>query len=428
MKAHRLLMGVVAGVLLFCLLAPATAGGQPSPDPTMRRNELANAIEGASAAEVAAITELEGATARRQELEAQVAALDGQASDAAQKVNAAEAEIARIAAQIEMVQYEIERIQAEIEESKARFNESTVTLYKGSGNGGGSVFSLLSTAAGAHELIAGSKYVGENSRRLERDLQRQGSLKDQLDNAKRDLEQKESEAHEAERVAAEERDRVTQLRAAADAEREQATAAEAQEQQIIEGIRSRKAEFEAEYSAVQAQIQAQIAASVSRGNPAPSPSPSGPAASVTRGNPTPTPSAARPGPAPTSRNARFMWPVNGPVTSGFGPRTHPISGGTRIHNGVDIGASSGTPIKAADTGTVVMAGSNGGYGNWTLIDHGGGLATGYAHQSSIGVRVGQRVTRGEVIGRVGSTGASTGPHLHWEVRVNGNPVNPMGWV
>ena len=334
----------------------------------------------------------------------------------------------RIAAQIEMVQYEIERIQAEIEESKARFNESTVTLYKGSGNGGGSVFSLLSTAAGAHELIAGSKYVGENSRRLERDLQRQGSLKDQLDNAKRDLEQKESEAHEAERVAAEERDRVTQLRAAADAEREQATAAEAQEQQIIEGIRSRKAEFEAEYSAVQAQIQAQIAASVSRGNPAPSPSPSGPAASVTRGNPTPTPSAARPGPAPTSRNARFMWPVNGPVTSGFGPRTHPISGGTRIHNGVDIGASSGTPIKAADTGTVVMAGSNGGYGNWTLIDHGGGLATGYAHQSSIGVRVGQRVTRGEVIGRVGSTGASTGPHLHWEVRVNGNPVNPMGSV
>jgi murein DD-endopeptidase MepM/ murein hydrolase activator NlpD len=88
----------------------------------------------------------------------------------------------------------------------------------------------------------------------------------------------------------------------------------------------------------------------------------------------------------------------------------------------------GTPIKAADDGTVVMAGPNGGYGNWTLIDHGGGLATGYGHQSSIGVRVGQHVSRGEVIGQVGSTGTSTGPHLHWEVRVNGNPVDPMGWI
>jgi murein DD-endopeptidase MepM/ murein hydrolase activator NlpD len=99
-----------------------------------------------------------------------------------------------------------------------------------------------------------------------------------------------------------------------------------------------------------------------------------------------------------------------------------------VHTGVDIGAASGTPIRAADDGVVVMAGWNGGYGNWTLIDHGGGLATGYGHQSSIGVSRGQRVSRGQVIGRVGSTGDSTGPHLHWEVRVNGNPVDPMAWV
>jgi len=77
---------------------------------------------------------------------------------------------------------------------------------------------------------------------------------------------------------------------------------------------------------------------------------------------------------------------------------------------------------------VVMAGWNGGYGNFTLIDHGGGLATGYGHQSRIGVSIGQHVSTGEVIGYVGSTGASTGPHLHWEVRVNGTPVDPMGWV
>ena len=411
MKRHRLLIGLVTGALVSGLLSPPVAGGQPSPDPRTRRDELSHAIEDASAAEVAAIQELQAAIARRQVLEARVAELDREVSDAVQKVEAAEAEIARITAQIETVRREIERIFAEITLSKARFNESTVALYKGSGNGGSSVFALLGAPSGAHELIAGGKYLGENSRRFERELQRQGSLKDQLTDAQSDLEEEESHARETERIAAEERDRVTQLRATADAEREQATAAEAHEQQIIEGIRARKAEFEAEYEAVQARIQAEIAA-----------------AAASRGNPTPPPPGPSSSPGSSQGTGRLGWPVNGPVTSGFGPRSHPISGGTRLHAGVDFGASSGTPIRASEAGTVVMAGWNGGYGNWTLIDHGGGLATGYGHQSSISVSRGQRVSRGDVIGRVGSTGASTGPHLHWEVRVNGNPVNPMAWI
>jgi murein DD-endopeptidase MepM/ murein hydrolase activator NlpD len=397
MKPQRLLLGFVAIALLIGLVAPTVAGGQPSPDPKTRRNELANAIEDATAAELAAIKELQDATAKRQVLEAQVAALDRQIADATRQVEAAEAEIARITAQIETVQREIDRILVEIEQSKAKFHESAVSLYKGAGNGSQSSFTLLTTGGGVHEIIAGSKYLGENSRRLDREIQKQGSLKDQLDDAQNDLRKEEAKAQEAERVAAEERDRVTQLRTQADGEREQVAAAEAQEQQIVEGIRARKAEFEAEYSAVQEQINAQIAAAVSRGNP-------------------------------VQGNGRFIWPVNGSVTSGFGPRNHPIHGGTRMHNGIDISAASGTPIKAGDDGVVVMAGSNGGYGNWTLIDHGGGLATGYAHQSSIGVSKGQHVSRGEVIGRVGSTGASTGPHLHFEVRVNGNPVDPMAWL
>jgi murein DD-endopeptidase MepM/ murein hydrolase activator NlpD len=403
-KVHRFLLCLVAGALMVGLLAPAIAGGQPSPDPKTRRNELSGAIEDASAAEVAAIRELEAAIARRQELEAKVAALDRQIDEATRLVKAAEAEIARINAQIETVQREIDRIQMEIELSRAKFNDSAVSLYKGSGNGSGSALTLLSGGGGAHELVAGSKYLGQNTRQFERELQRQGGLKVQLDDAQSDLKKEQAKAEEAERAAEAERDRVTVLRAQADDEREQATAAEAEEQQLIEGIRARKAEFEAEYSAVQAQIEAQIAA-----------------AAASRGNPTPPVASGR-------GNGRFMLPVSAPVTSGFGQRNHPISGSSRMHTGVDLGASSGTPIKAAEGGTVVMAGPNGGYGNWTLIDHGGGLATGYGHQSAIGVRVGQHVSRGEVIGRVGSTGASTGPHLHWEVRVNGNPVDPMGWV
>jgi murein DD-endopeptidase MepM/ murein hydrolase activator NlpD len=418
-KIQRTLLCLVAVALMVGLLAPAiAAGGQPSPDPRTRRNELSGAIEDASAAEAAAIKELEAATARRQELEAQVAALDRQIGEATRLVQAAEAEIARINAQIETVQREIERIQAEIEQSKAKFNDSAVSLYKGSGNGSGSALTLLSTNGGAHELVAGSKYLGQSTRQFERELQRQGGLKVQLDDAQSDLRKEQAKAEEAERAAAAERDRVTQLRAQAAAEREEAAAAEAQEQQLIEGIRARKAEFEAEYNAVQAEIEAQIAAALAA---AAERAAAERAAAQSRGNPQPPAAAGR-------DDGRFILPVSGAITSGFGPRRHPISGGSRMHTGVDIGASSGTPIKAADDGTVVMAGSSGGYGNWTLVDHGGGLATGYGHQSSIGVSVGQHVSRGQVIGRVGSTGASTGPHLHWEVRVNGNPVDPMGWV
>jgi murein DD-endopeptidase MepM/ murein hydrolase activator NlpD len=411
MKPRRLLVGVVACALLLGLLPPTIAVGQPSPDPKTRRDELSAAIEGASAAELAAIRELQAATARRQELEGQIAVLDRQIEDATRQLEAAEAEVARITSAIESVQREIDRIIAEIEQSKAKFNNSAAALYKGSGNGSNSSFMLLSTEGGAHEVIAGSKYLGENSRQFERELQRQGSLKVQLDDAQTDLRKEQAKAQEAERVAAAERDRVSQLRSQVDNERQQVVAVEAQEQQLIEGIRARKAEFEAEYSAVQAQIEAEIAAA---------------AAQLSRGNP--TPGASGGGNGAGGGNGRFIWPASGSVTSGFGPRTHPIFGGSRMHTGVDIGAPSGAPIKAGDDGVVVTAGSSGGYGNLTLVDHGGGLATGYAHQSAIGVSVGQRVSRGQVIGRVGSTGSSTGPHLHFEVRVNGNPVNPMAWV
>ena len=124
----------------------------------------------------------------------------------------------------------------------------------------------------------------------------------------------------------------------------------------------------------------------------------------------------------------LSWPVPGPVTSGFGYRVHPIFHVRRLHTGIDLGAGTGDPIKATAAGTVISAGWRGGYGKCTLIDHGGGLATLYAHQSAILVSVGQVVKRGAVIGNVGSTGYSTGPHLHFEVRVNGSPVDPMGYL
>jgi murein DD-endopeptidase MepM/ murein hydrolase activator NlpD len=118
----------------------------------------------------------------------------------------------------------------------------------------------------------------------------------------------------------------------------------------------------------------------------------------------------------------LIWPVSGPVVSGFGMRWG------RMHEGIDIAAGSGTPIAAAASGTVIYAGWMGGYGNLVVIDHGGGLATAYAHQSSIAVGAGQAVSQGQVIGYVGCTGHCYGSHLHFEVRVNGVAVDPLGYL
>ena len=124
---------------------------------------------------------------------------------------------------------------------------------------------------------------------------------------------------------------------------------------------------------------------------------------------------------------QLAWPTDGPPGSPFGYRTHPIFGTVRFHAGVDIAAGTGQPIVAAADGVVVSAGYRGGYGNATVVDHGGGLATLYGHQSAMYVAPGQVVLRGETIGAVGATGWATGPHLHFEVRVNGAPQDPLAW-
>ncbi|MGZ4380743.1 MAG: murein hydrolase activator EnvC family protein [Gaiellaceae bacterium] len=168
-------------------------------------------------------------------------------------------------------------------------------------------------------------------------------------------------------------------------------------QQALAAMKSTEAQFIAEANALQASsaaITAQIqgAHGTSDGTPA-------------------SPSAAG-----------LIWPAAGPVTSPFGMRWG------RMHDGIDIGAPMGAPIHAAASGTVIYAGWMPGYGNLTVIDHGGGIATAYGHQSSLEVSVGDQVTQGQQIGLVGSTGHSTGPHLHFEVRVNGAPVDPMGYL
>lgn len=122
------------------------------------------------------------------------------------------------------------------------------------------------------------------------------------------------------------------------------------------------------------------------------------------------------------------WPVSGEITSPYGYRTHPIWGTTIYHSGIDIGVDEGTPVHAADGGTVVWSGWMGGYGYAVVIDHGNGMSTLYGHNSDLAVSEGQDVGKGQVIAYAGSTGNSTGPHVHFEVRISGDPVDPMGYL
>lgn len=124
----------------------------------------------------------------------------------------------------------------------------------------------------------------------------------------------------------------------------------------------------------------------------------------------------------------FIWPTAGPITSYFGTRLHPILKSYRFHSGLDIGAPMGQRVVAAEAGQVIFSGYLGGYGYAVIIDHGGGFSTLYGHNSVLRVQEGQEVSRGQQISNVGSTGLSTGPHLHFEVRVNGTPVNPLSYL
>lgn len=125
---------------------------------------------------------------------------------------------------------------------------------------------------------------------------------------------------------------------------------------------------------------------------------------------------------------QLSWPVNGVITSDFGWRNHPIFGRQILHSGIDIGVDEGTPVHAADGGVVVYSGWMDGYGYAVVIDHGNGMSTLYGHNSDLAVSEGQTVSKGTVIAYAGSTGNSTGPHVHFEVRINGDPVDPQGYL
>ena len=187
-------------------------------------------------------------------------------------------------------------------------------------------------------------------------------------------------------------------------------AARQDDRQALSQVKGSEVRLEGDVSEIQAEIQARLQAAQAAQE-----------AEAAQSAAAPTPPA---GPVQGESSSGFIWPVNGPVTSPFCEQRAWES----CHPGIDISVPSGTPIHAAAAGTVAIAGPESGYGNYTCIEHGGGVSTCYAHQESISVSVGQHVSQGQVIGISDCTGLCFGPHLHFEVRVNGTPVDPMGYL
>jgi murein DD-endopeptidase MepM/ murein hydrolase activator NlpD len=278
----------------------------------------------------------------------------------------------------------------------ARLNARLVQAYR---QGGVDTVDVILAARNLSDLIDGLEYVNQIGRADDRIATSVGRAKGAA-----------REARERTRtlrgvVAAETRAvqaRTEQVRAVRDqlvASRGELIGARSTKRVSLEKVRASEREAVSEAQALE-QVSASLGAQIQAAQAASSYSP----------------------PASTPSASGFIWPVNGPVTSPFGMRWG------RMHTGIDIGVVYGTPIHAAASGRVIYAGWMDGYGNLVFIDHGRGLSTGYAHQSSIGVSNGQAVTQGQVIGYVGCTGHCFGPHLHFEVRVNGTPVDPLGYL
>jgi murein DD-endopeptidase MepM/ murein hydrolase activator NlpD len=305
----------------------------------------------------------------------------------------------RLEAQRNELAARLAKAQSEEDQARLAVNETVNALYtRGQSEQQAIYAAVVQSSTTPRDVFAATYYLGGMLREDRAVLDHFVELKNQVAAMTREMAARAEEARAVRDQLIADRDRVETVRAQAVAARAAARDEEDREQALLQEVRDRKTDFERELSLLQAESSAigDMLRSLQAGQ----------------------------SPAPR-RKGTFKAPVNGPISSPFGPRVHPILGDVRVHTGVDYAAGMGQPIRAAGAGVVVWAGPRGGYGNLVAIDHGGGLATLYGHQSRIEATVGLRVKTGQVIGYVGSTGMATGPHLHFETREFGVPVDPL---
>jgi murein DD-endopeptidase MepM/ murein hydrolase activator NlpD len=396
---------VKRGVRGIALLAVIAVGGQfqpvgAAPSTSESRVEtLRVQVEEASAQESALLRRIDTAVARRRALDRQVTAIDREIGRVQAELEVAQRRFDRVQLQVLVIEQRLGDARADLATAKDDLRRRALAAYMGQSDVG-AYAELVLHSSSMRELAATSGYMSAVLHAQRDAVRRHQRLNAEVARLRVEVERARLEAKHGRDVIADERAALQQRRDAADNLRRQARAALAGQEQALREIAARKNEFVAEIAALQA--TSDRLAGLLRDRQA-------------------TQTAARAGPGVVAR------PVDGPITSLFGPRVHPIFGDSRMHTGIDFGVSTGAPIRAADDGVVVIAAPYGGYGNATVIDHGNALATLYGHQSALLVAPGQHVTRGQVIGRAGCTGYCTGPHLHFEVRLYGTPVDPLSY-
>lgn len=332
----------------------------------------------------------------------QKAALDRENDLAQQEIELVKEQITAYDQQIEDKGVELEAAKQEEEAQTVRFRSCVRHLEE---YGQMSYIAILLEATSLSDLLARMDMVGEviaYNKQVQADMtaarEKVETVKAELEDARTEMQDKQSEL-ETKQVALQQK--VSE-----------ANALLASLESDINAYKSVYDQYEQQQKNVQSQIDKQVAdlrrqEEVNKNN-----------------NPGYDPGKAN------GSTGTMMWPCPSChyITSQFGWRYHPIYQTQKYHSGVDIGASYGATIVAADGGTIITAGSVSGYGNCVVINHGNGITTLYGHMSSIAVSVGQKVSKGQTIGYVGSTGNSTGPHLHWEVTVNGVRQNPLNYA
>lgn len=402
----RALTALAVTSALVVAFVPSSTAGQSTADQNQRRDEVARELESlqrqlneADAEEAQLMAELRVASARKKKLDAVTASLEARVLAAEIDLDIAQATFDEVDARYQAAARRTAQMKSKMEQAKSILEEQAVSSFVNYGSESDEKFQQFIASSNWQELNKISTFLDVIGEEQDKVIDRYRSLRDEAQSA----EEAESLAREAARAL---RDDVASKKTAIDAVRNeqiQATREVAkeieEERRLIAVLRQRQDAFESRMAALKRESDS-IGELLRRRQAGQVP--------------------GQPG------NSTLGWPLTTVrITSEFGPRLHPIYGTERMHNGLDFGASTGTPIFAGADGVVIAAGERGGYGNAVIIDHGASLSTLYAHQSSMAVSVGDLVKRGQVIGYVGSTGFSTGPHLHFEVRVNGAPVDPM---
>jgi murein DD-endopeptidase MepM/ murein hydrolase activator NlpD len=381
--------------LFLLLAAPAAAD-----DPAARKAAIDSRLAGLQ-------TKIANAREREQALTAQIARvsseiqeLEGQVGDVMSDLAVLEHDLAlqreKLARLTELFRLQTAKLnflRGQHEAAVDRLNDRIVAAYQA-----GDVTSLdvILSAESYSDLVAKLEYVKQIAAQDKRIADEVGRAKVEVRDARARTRKTRVRVAAVTRAIAYRTAQQRELRNRLVANEQALSSARSAKQQSLTAVRQSKEEYlhEAEGLAAQsAQLAARIQSSSGSFSPA----------------------------VPVSSSG-LIWPVSGPVVSGFGMRWG------RMHEGIDIAAASGTAIQASASGRVIYSGWMGGYGNLVVIDHGGGLSTAYAHQSSIGASNGQGVSQGQVIGYVGCTGHCFGSHLHFEVRVNGSPVDPLGYL